>query len=142
MTTTQRLIASLVLLAACKPNNIERALDATNTALGATRIVIDETAERHKQLTADAVRACAAELGVTTALRGEPTVRVAILLEAATTPEQRHDCLARRGFAPEQIQRFEDALAKISEGYDLIVEALGLIQQGWTDAQTHLGGAQ
>lgn len=133
-------ILTLVLAAAaCKPQGVERALDAANTALGATRIAVNEAAEVHKQLTIEATRACAAELGMARSdvRRAAPAVLVAVLV-ANTTPEQRRACLERHGFSPEQTAAFERALDKVSEGYDLIVEALGLIEEGWAEARKHL----
>lgn len=116
---TLTLVLALV-LPACRPQGVQEGLDGINIALGATRIAVDEVAEEHKRLTASAARACAQLLG------------------SDSTEEQRHDCLAKQGFAPEQIEQFEQALEKISEGYDLITEAVELIGRGWADAQEHM----
>lgn len=125
MTTTKLLLAlALTLLPACQPHGVERALDAANAALGATRVAVDEAADVHKQLVIDATRACADELGAT------------------STSAERKACLEKRGFSPEQIADFERALDKVAEGYDMIVEAMGLIEQGWSDVQQHLAGAR
>jgi hypothetical protein len=118
-TTPILLTLTLALTPACRPRSGEAAFAAIDKALGATRIVVDEVTDAHEQLVIDSVRACAAELG------------------SASTTEARHDCLERRGVAPEQIQAYEAALDDVEEAYDMFVEALELARRGWAEIEKH-----
>lgn len=97
-------------LCACAPN-LSRAVNATNKGLVGFDVIATDLSEDYEAATAAVARLCQAELG------------------DAATEQQRHDCLAKKHFAPEQIEKAETAVMAIRDAYDLIAEALATIKQ-------------
>lgn len=102
-------VAFLCALLACAPS-IGKALHRADEGMAVLDVTITETADIYETAGQAAIHRCAEEI-------------------AGGTEAERHDCLEKQGFSPEQIAEVEAALAKLRDAYDMIADALGAIRQ-------------